>query len=104
MRIVIVADNTLAAEALRRELRHVPGCRVIGFVNGRHQCAVVVDEMTEHATALARIREIRTAAPAAKVVLVTSSMDADWLAEAAEAGIDAAIGKTAWPAAIGMLV
>jgi DNA-binding NarL/FixJ family response regulator len=114
MRTIIVADNTLAAEALRRELRNVPGCRVIGFVNGRHPCAmpaaeaepdvVIVDDMTAHGTALARIREVRTAAPDAKVVLVTTSMDPDWLAEAAEAGVDAAIAKTTWPTTIGLLV
>jgi DNA-binding NarL/FixJ family response regulator len=114
MRTVIVADNTLAAEALRRELRHVPGCRVIGFVNGRHPCGiptaeaepdvVIVDDMTAHGTALARIREIRVAVPDAKVVLVTTSMDPDWLAEAGDAGIDAAIAKTTWPTTIGLLV
>jgi DNA-binding NarL/FixJ family response regulator len=114
MRVLIVTDNALVAEALRRELRHAPGCDVIGYVNGRRPCAepiasaqpdvVVVDEMSSRATALARIREIRAAMPNAKLVLLTSGMHGEWLAEASAAGIDAAIAKTPRPTTIGVLV
>jgi DNA-binding NarL/FixJ family response regulator len=114
MRVLIVTDNALVAEALRRELRHAPGCNVIGYVNGRRPCAtpvasaepdiVVVDEMSSHDTALARIREIRAAMPNTKIVLLTSRMQGEWLAEASAAGIDAAIAKTPRPTTIGVLV
>ena len=56
MRALIVADHSLAAEAIRRELRHASACEVVGYVDGREPCgdavalaapdAVVIDEMT----------------------------------------------------------
>jgi DNA-binding NarL/FixJ family response regulator len=114
MRVLIVTDNALVAEALRRELRHASGCHVIGYVNGRRPCAmpiatadpdvVLIDEMSARAMALARIPEIRAAVPNAKLVLLTSSMQQDWLAEAYGAGIDAAIAKTTRPNTIGVLI
>jgi DNA-binding NarL/FixJ family response regulator len=114
MRVLIVTDTTFVANALRRELRHVPGCSVIGYMNGRRRCqtrvatadpdVVVVDEMRAQGTALARIRELRAAMPNAKLVLLTACMNADWLAEASAAGIDAAIAKTPRPTPIGLLV
>ena len=42
MRVLIVVDNALTAEAIRREMRHVPSYRVIGYVNGRATCAMAV--------------------------------------------------------------
>ena len=41
MRILIVADSMMAAEVIRRELRH-SSCQVIGFVGGRDICAMTV--------------------------------------------------------------
>jgi DNA-binding NarL/FixJ family response regulator len=114
MRVLIVTDTTFVADALRRELQHVPGCSLIGYVNARRRGempvatadpdVVVVDEMRAQATALARIRELRAAVPKAKLVLLTSCMHADWLAEASAAGIDAAIAKAPRPTPIGLLV
>jgi DNA-binding NarL/FixJ family response regulator len=114
MRVLIITESPLAAEALRHVLRHAPNCRVIGYINARGACGptiaeltpdvVVFDEMASQSHTLTRTREIRAAAPAAKVVLLTAQMDADWLADAAASGIDAAICRTASPAAIGVLV
>jgi DNA-binding NarL/FixJ family response regulator len=114
MRVLIVVDNALTAEAIRREMRHVPSYRVIGYVNGRSTCAitvadaapdlVVVDDMSERQLTLGRIREIRLAVPTAKIILLTVRMDAAWLAETAEAGIHAAICKAAPPTSVGMLI
>ena len=42
MRVLIVVDNALTAEAIRREMRHAPTCRVIGYVNGRRPCALAI--------------------------------------------------------------
>ena len=60
MRVLIVTDNTLAAEALRHVLRHAPSCRVVGFVYARGDFApavaeaapdvVVFDEITDAVT------------------------------------------------------
>ena len=114
MRVLIVTDNTLAAEALRRVLRHAPACRVIGYVNARVPCAdmvaqaqpdvVVLDESVSTLGTLTRIREVRGEAADATIVLLTARMDPDWLAEATDAGIDAAIARTAHPTAVGVLV
>jgi DNA-binding NarL/FixJ family response regulator len=114
MRAVIVADHTLAAEAIRRELRHAAGCEVIGYVDGRRPCGralatansdvVVIDELTPQTLLIARIQEIRSVVPAAKLLLVTGRMDQEFLAEAAAAGIDAAVAKGMHPGALGVLV
>jgi DNA-binding NarL/FixJ family response regulator len=114
MRALIVADHTLAAEAIRRELRHAAACEVIGYVDGRRPCAdavananpdvVVIDEMTPQTPLIARIQEIRAAMPGAKLLLVTVRMDDEFLAEAAAAGIDAAVAKTMHPGSLGVLV
>ena len=113
MRVVIVADHPMAAEAIRRGMRHTPGCQILGYVDGRRPCAlpvanakpdvVLVDEPTEPEGALGRIRELRSAAPEAKLVLLTPRMGADWLTDAATAGIDAAIARGNLES-VGMLV
>jgi len=114
MRVVIVADHPMTAEALRRGLRHTPACQVIGYVNGRRSAAlpvsnarpdvVLIDEPSAQEEALNWIRVVRTAAPEAKLVLLTPCMEPEWLAEASEAGIDAAIAKTTQLESVGMLV
>jgi DNA-binding NarL/FixJ family response regulator len=114
MRVLIVVDNALTAEAIRREMRHVPSYHVIGFVNGRSPCAmtvaqaapdlVVVDDMSERELTLSRVREIRMAVPTSKIILLTVRMDPAWLAETAEAGVHAAICKAAPPQSVGMLI
>ena len=113
MRILIVADSMMAAEVIRRELRH-SSCQVIGFVCGRDICAmtvarhlpdvIVVDDGHGGEASLGHIRSVRTAAPAAKVVLLTTNMDSGWLADAASAGADAALAKTVAHASLGLLL
>jgi DNA-binding NarL/FixJ family response regulator len=100
--VLVVADNALAAEAIRRELR-AAGIPLVGYVDGRRPCGdavedadpgiVVLDDMGGQVRAVARISEVRAAAPGAKLVLITLSMDLDWLGRASAAGIDAAIAK-----------
>jgi DNA-binding NarL/FixJ family response regulator len=112
MRVLIVADGIMAAEVIRRELRH-SSCEVIGFVGGREICAttvarqrpdvIVVDDGRGEGT-LTDIRTVRAAAPAAKLVLLTANMDAAWLAKASQAGIDAALAKTVSHASLGLLL
>ena len=114
MRVLIVVDNALTAEAIRREMRHAPTCQVIGYVNGRRPCAmaiadaapdlVLIDDAGEETSTLQRIREVRSTVPAAKVVLLTARMDGERLEEALAAGIDSAISKAAPPASVGLLI
>ncbi|MDP9262230.1 MAG: response regulator transcription factor [Actinomycetota bacterium] len=114
MRLAIVADHRLTAEAIRRALRHAPACQIIGYVDARRSCAlpvangcvdvVLLDDLGTPDITLGRIRELRVAAPQAKLVLLTPIMEPDWLAAAATAGIDAAIGRTEDLERVGMLV
>jgi len=114
MRLLIVADNALAAEAIRREMRHASGFHVTGFVRGRSSCAlavaqeqpdvVLVDDMRDAGGTLERITELREAVPDAKLVLLTLRMDAGWLDEARAAGIDAAVSKSTPPQSLGTLL
>ena len=81
MRVLIVVDNALTAEAIRREMRHAPTCRVIGYVNGRRPCAlaiadaapdlVVIDDAEEEPRRCSASGRCR-APSAAKVVLLTA--------------------------------
>ena len=114
MRVLIIADNAVTANGINLEMRHATGCRVTGFLNGRRPCApyvaeespdvVLLDDLHDQDLTLARIREVRTVAPQTKILLLTLRMEPDWLAAAAEAGIDAAIAKIARPGSIGALV
>jgi DNA-binding NarL/FixJ family response regulator len=114
MRVLIIVDNALTAEGIRREMRHAPKCRVIGYVNGRTPCGmaiadaapdlVLVDDMSDDEATLSRISEVRAAVPRAKIVMLTVRLESDWLASASAAGIDAAIAKSASPATVGLLV
>jgi DNA-binding NarL/FixJ family response regulator len=110
MRLAIIADNALAAEAIRRLLRHAPDCKVLGFIDGRRAIAptlaevapdvVLVDEMSHAASALARIGEARSTLPRAKIVLLTVRMENDWLTDATVAGVDAVIAKHVHPLSV----
>jgi DNA-binding NarL/FixJ family response regulator len=114
MRVVIVAESALAAEAVRRGLQYAPNFVVVGYVDGRRPCAetvaeagadlVVVDDMSLPQRALERVAEIRGATPAAKIVLLTGSMETAWLAQACEAGINAAVDRSVGAASLGTLV
>jgi len=112
--ILIVADNSLAAEGIRRELRAAGAHTVPGHIDGRHPCTaamaravprvVVFDELRDPGRTLARIREARAVLPTAKLVLVTLSMARRWLSAASAAGVDAAIAKTIQPIRLGMVI
>jgi DNA-binding NarL/FixJ family response regulator len=114
MRVLIVASDAAAAEAVRRALRYAPSCRVIGWVDVRRACAgpvaearpdvVIFDGGSGQATILGQVPGVRAALPDAKLVLLAQTLDSGMLADAAAAGIDAAIDKTASPAGVGMLV
>ena len=114
MRVLIVADNAVTANGIKLEMRHATGCRIVGFLSGRRSCGliaaqekpdvVLLDDMHDTQLTLVRIAELRRAVPEAKILLLTLCMDADWLAEASEAGIDAAVVKVARPGGVGTLV
>src|SRR5215217_3915747 len=114
MRVVIVADSALVAESIRGIVRHAPGCRILGYVSANRPCGapiseaapdvVIIDDPHGAGATLERIREIRAAAPSAKIVLLAHEMERGNLAEATAAGIDAAISRVGDPARIRLLL
>jgi DNA-binding NarL/FixJ family response regulator len=114
VRLAIVAEHRMTAEAIRRALRETCDCEIVGYVDARRSCAlpianarvdvVLLDDAGTCDVTLARIRELRAAAPTAELMLLTPDMEPGWLADAAAAGVDAAIAKTAPLASVGMLV
>jgi DNA-binding NarL/FixJ family response regulator len=102
--VLVITEQRSSGESIRRALRHARGCHVAGGVDGRMPSAaeianikphlVLVDEMRTRSVTLARIREVRAAAPGTKIALVTRDLRPDALAEATEAGADAALGRS----------
>ncbi len=114
MRLIIVARDAVAAEAVRRALRHAPNCEVAGYASSTRPCdgavrmarpdAVVVDDGGNLDLALTRLSEVRAEAPAAKIVLLSSRMAPDTLREASAAGANAAVDRSGSPITIGTLI
>jgi DNA-binding NarL/FixJ family response regulator len=114
MRIAIIADTALAAEAIRARLRHAPACHVLGYVDGRRPCGptlaaaqpdvVLIDDMAQSPAVTERIREAHAAVATAKLVLLSARMDPAWLAEATAAGLHAAIAKDVHSMSLGTLL
>jgi len=103
MRLAIVTEHRMTAEVIRRALRDVHACQIVGYVDARRSCGlpiraadvdvVVLDDAGDQERTLGRVRELRAAAPSAKLILLTAATDPSRLADAAKAGIDAAIAK-----------
>lgn len=113
-RVLILADNSLSASAIRRGMRAAAFGEVIGYVRLNRPCGadvaaaapdvIVISSCPAATELLARISEARCAAPAAKLVLLASNMEPAWLAKATAAGIDAAIRDVADSLRVGALV
>ena len=113
-RLMIVADNSFAAQTIRLALRQTAGFQVIGFLDGSAPIGtrvaelvpdiVVVDDTQEPEHAIARLEELASAVPDAKRVLLTLSMDEDALAVAFDAGAEAVISKAVHPVGLATLL
>jgi DNA-binding NarL/FixJ family response regulator len=113
-RLLIVADNTFAAQSIRLALRQTAGFQVIGFVDGMVPMSarvselrpdvVAIDDMQEGDRSIARLRELSELVPDAKRVFLTLRMDDETLAQVFEAGADAVIAKTVHPVSLGTLL
>jgi DNA-binding NarL/FixJ family response regulator len=113
-RVVILADHSLVAHAIRSALRQSAGFDVLGFIDGR-QCVreslselkpdvVIVDDMRSLDLALQRLRDAAEKAPQADTVLLTLCMEDDRLDEAFHAGAAVVISKRMHPLALGTVV
>jgi len=113
-RLLIVADNTFAAQSIRLALRQTAGFQVIGFLDATSPISPRIAELTPNVAAiddtqdpehaLARLRELAELAPEAKRVFLTLRMDDETLEQVFEAGADAVIAKTVHPVSLGTLL
>jgi DNA-binding NarL/FixJ family response regulator len=113
-RLLIVADNSFAAQSIRLALRQTAGFQVVGFVDGTVPITgrvtdldpelVLVDDTHEPEHALARLEELRSYVPAAKRIFLTMRMDDETVNEVFEAGADAVISKTVHPVSLATLL
>jgi DNA-binding NarL/FixJ family response regulator len=113
-RLIIVADNSFAAQSIRLALRQTVGFQVIGFLDGMVPMSpriaelapdvVAIDDMQEPEQALARVRELAAMVPNAKRIFLTLRMDDASMEQVFEAGADAIIAKTVHPVSLGTLL
>lgn len=113
-RLLLVAGGALEAEALRRALRYVPDCQVIGFADVSRPCGwtirdaapdvILVNDCGTPATTTARITEAREHAPEAVIICRTSHVEDGWPHAAADAGADATIDTSVDAARMAVLV
>jgi DNA-binding NarL/FixJ family response regulator len=114
MRLMIVADNSFAAQSVRLALRQTAGFQVIGFVDGSIPISsraaelapdiIVIDDTNEPEHAIARLEELTAMLPSAKRVFLTMHMDDDRLANVFEAGAEAVISKAVHPVSLATLL
>jgi DNA-binding NarL/FixJ family response regulator len=113
-RLMIVADNSFAAQSVRLALRQTAGFQVIGFIDGSVPISsravelapdvVVVDDTQEPEHAVARLEELASLLPNSKRVLLTMRMGDDELSQVFEAGAEAVISKTVHPVSLATLL
>jgi DNA-binding NarL/FixJ family response regulator len=113
-RLLIVADNSFAAQSIRLALRQTAGFEVMGFLDGTTPAServaalrpdiVVVDDTQEPQHALDRLQELAASVPSAKRVFLTMRMDEETLAAVWQAGADAVISKAVHPVSLATLM
>jgi DNA-binding NarL/FixJ family response regulator len=113
-RLVVVADNSLIVEAIAIGLRKSGEFDLLGHVNGRtgqvqtiveaRPDVVLVDDMERSEHAIDLVRQIRAELDSAAVIVLTMSMEPEWLDAIFDAGAIGTISKATHPAALATLV
>jgi DNA-binding NarL/FixJ family response regulator len=113
-RLMIVADHSFVVQSIRLALRQTAGFQVVGCFDGRSSVSralaelrpdvVLVDDMQEPESALARLSEVTEEAPDAKALLLTLRMDHDWVDEVFATGAHAVVSKAVHPVSLGTLL
>jgi DNA-binding NarL/FixJ family response regulator len=113
-RLMIVTDNSFAAQSIRLALRQTVGFQMVGFIDGTQPLGiraaeaqpdiVVVDDMHEPEHALARLEELSELIPGAKRILLSMRMDEETLGACFEAGAEAVLSKSMHPVSLATLL
>jgi DNA-binding NarL/FixJ family response regulator len=113
-RVVLVADSGSVMSDVTAAIGLVPGWYIVRHGSGRAPLdrlvahvepdLVVIGALALPAEALARLAEVRRAAPAAKVVVLSSSPDASWLADALRAEASAVLPGSVAPHALAIVL
>ena len=113
-RLVVVGDESLLLEAMSLGLRKSGEFEVLGRVNAwagqlpsvldAAPSVVLVDEMDRSDKPVTLISQIKAAHSDVAVIVLTSSMDPEWLDAVFAAGAMGAISKSTHPGAIATLV
>lgn len=106
-RVVVVADSGSVMSDLTAAIGLIPGAYIVRHGSGRASLdrlvahiepdLVVIGDLKLPVEALTRLGEVRRAAPAAKVVILSSTSDASWLADALRAKASAVLPGTIAP-------
>lgn len=113
-RVVIVADSGPVLANLTAAVGTVPGayivrhgssaCPLDGLVAPLAPDLVVIGDLLVPDRALARLAEVRRAAPAAQVVVCSSEPEAEWLADALRAHASAVLPGNLEPHTLGQVL
>jgi DNA-binding NarL/FixJ family response regulator len=113
-RLVIVADNSLLAEAIRHGFRASGEFYVVGYAHEHTAAArtildaepdaILLDDLDQSQRSIELLRAIRSEDPTVAVLVHSIHLSDDWLARAFGAGATAVISKATQPAALVTLV
>lgn len=113
-RLVMVANNSLIAEAVRAGLRETREFQLVGFADGSRTSArailaanpsvVLLDDMEQSDRALQLLTELRSEDENVALIVLGLQLDAAWLRRLFTAGATAVISKAIHPMALATLV
>ena len=113
-RVVVVADSGAMLASLTTAVGTVPGAYVVRHGSSANRLdllmahlspdLVVIGDLQVPQDALARIAEIAAAAPSAKIVVLSSSPEASWLADALRAHAAAVLPGAVEPHTLGRVL
>lgn len=96
MRAIVIADSGSVFAHLTSALAGIERVEIVRHASGRTQVEalvhpfapdlVLIDEMHWPPRALARVAEVRRAAPAAAIIVMTEQLEGAWLADALRMG------------------
>ena len=114
IRALVIADSGVVMSQVTAALCQLGNVDIVAHANGRAPVAriaravspdvVLIDEMAWTGLALARVAEVREAAPLAAVVGLAERPDAPWVLAGLRAGAAAVVPRGLEPATLGLVL